>query len=85
MKVPPLSGTSNISGEGNFEDASARASGTATPASGIEPGPLMKKGKSKAGETHKAAVKRSHKRRSAAAAISYLDGENGDIEMADAS
>jgi hypothetical protein len=44
----------------------------------------MKKGKSKAGETHKTAVKRSHKRRSAAQAISYLDGENGDIEMPDA-
>ena len=73
-----------ILGEGNFEDASARASGTATPASGIEPGPLIKKGKSKAGETHKTAVKRSQKRRSAAQAIGYLDGENGDIEMTDA-
>jgi hypothetical protein len=73
-----------ISGEGNFEDASARASGTVTPASGVEPGPLIKKGR-KAGEsTHKTAVKRSHKRRSAAQAINYLDTENGDVEMTDA-
>jgi chromatin-remodeling ATPase INO80 len=75
-----------ISGEGNFEDVSARASGTATPASGVEPGPLMKKTKvSKSGETHKTAVKRSHKRRSAAQAPGgYLEGENGDVEMTDA-
>ena len=72
------------SGEGNFEDASARASGTATPASGVESGPLMKKARAKAGDTHKTAVKRSHKRRSAAQAISYLDGESGDVEMTDA-
>jgi len=73
-----------ISGEGNFEDASARASGTATPASGVETSPLMKKSRSKSGDTHKTAVKRSHKRHSAAQAIGFLDGENGDIEMTDA-
>jgi hypothetical protein len=72
-----------ISGEGNFEDMSARASGTVTPASGVESGPLIKKARSKSGDTHKTAVKRSHKRRSAAQAISYLDGENGDVEMTD--
>jgi hypothetical protein len=71
-----------IPGEGNFEDVSARASGSVTPASGIEPGPLVKKARAKAGETHKTALKRSYKRRSAAQAISYLDGE-GDIEMTD--
>lgn len=74
-----------MSGEGNFEDVSARASGTATPASVVESGPVLKKAKvSKAGETHKTAVKRSHKRRSAAQAIGYLDGDNGDVEMTDA-
>ena len=76
---------SNFSlGEGNFEDGSARASGTATPASGIESGPMMKKPRSKAGDTHKTAVKRSHKRRSAAQAISYLDAENGEVDITDA-
>jgi len=73
----------DFAGEGNFEDVSARASGTATPASGVESGPLMKKARQKSGETHKTAVKRSQKRRSAAQAISYLD-EGGDIEMTDA-
>jgi len=63
---------------------SARASGTATPASGIEPGPLIKKFKAKSGDTYKTAVKRSHKRRSGAQVSSYLDAENGDVEMADA-
>ena len=72
-----------ILGEGNFEDVSARASGTATPASGAESGPLIKKTKERSGETHKTALKRSYKRRSAAQAISYLDGD-GDIEMTDA-
>jgi len=71
-------------GEGNFEDASARASGTATPASGVESGPLMKRARTKSGDTHKKAVQRSHKRRSAAQAISYLDEGNGDVEMMDA-
>jgi len=71
-------------GEGNFEDASARASGTATPASGVESGPLMKRARTKSGETHKKAVQRSHKRRSAAQEISYLDEGNGDVEMTDA-
>jgi hypothetical protein len=55
-----------------------------TPASGAETGSLIKKVRSKSGDTHKTAVKRSHKRRSAAQAISYLDGENGDVEMMDA-
>jgi hypothetical protein len=51
----------------------------------VESGPVIKKAKvSKAGETHKTAVKRSHKRRSAAQAIDYLDGENRDVEMTDA-
>ena len=44
----------------------------------------MKKSRSKSGDTHKTAVKRSHKRHSAAQAIGFLDGENGDIEMTDA-
>lgn len=43
----------------------------------------MKKARSRAGETHKAAVKRSHKRRAAEQASQHLDGENGDIEMTD--
>jgi len=72
-------------GEGNFEDISARASGTATPVSGVEVGPQTKKARPKSGDTHKTAVKRAHKRRSAAQAISYLDaGEVGDVEMTDA-
>jgi len=29
-------------------------------------------------------VRRSHKRRSAAQAINYLEAENGDVEMTDA-
>ena len=62
---------------------SARASGTATPASGVESGPLIKKARSKSGDTHKTAVKRSHKRRGQAIGR-YLDGEPGDVEMTDA-
>jgi hypothetical protein len=44
----------------------------------------MKKARPKSGDTYKTAVKRSHKRRSAAQAIGFLDGENGDVEMTDA-
>jgi hypothetical protein len=44
----------------------------------------MKRARTKSGETHKKAVQRSHKRRSAAQAISYLDEGNGDVEMTDA-
>ena len=84
MKVNSSHSAVLIAGEGNFEDASARASGTVTPASGVESGPLMKKPRSRASDTHRTAVKRSQKRRTAAQAISYLDGDNGDIVMTDA-
>jgi len=45
----------------------------------------MKKTRSRAGDTHKAAVKRSHKRRAAThQATNYVDAENVDVEMMDA-